>query len=132
MLIQFHLAAFGHIALWLLAFYDLHQSHAPGWEEGAVLAAMVYAGLPLSFGVLIIIYILFRLLLAYTDFSTALKTMITVDIVHAVVMSIVIITPLRLAIPIVLYSIACYCYYRTTGNESRERSVAERTDQPAE
>jgi hypothetical protein len=113
MLIQFHLAALGHLVLWLWMFYDLHHLHAADWEGAVVLEVFVYYGLPISFAILVTVYILFRCLLAYASFSTALTTMIAVDVLHAIVMGFTIIVPVRLAIPIVLYSIACYSVHRS-------------------
>jgi hypothetical protein len=102
MFIQFHLAAVGHLAMWLWMFYDLHF----GGDNYDLTEIVVYGGIPISFCVLVAMYILFRCLLAYANFDTALKTMITIDILHAIVMCFTIITPARLVIPIVLYLIA--------------------------
>ena len=115
MLIQFHLAAIGHIALWVLMFtYLLYNPHPDPADEGHfIIEIFVYQGLPISFGFLIAVYIFFRCLLAYANFGTALKIMIAFNVFHAVICCLTIIAPVRLIIPIMLYSIALY-HYRTT------------------
>ena len=112
MFIQFHLAAIGHLVVWLLAFYAMLQPHVFAWGELPP-EAVVYVGIPISFGILVAVYILFRCLLADSDFGTALVIMISLNIVHAFLMCWTIIVPIRLAIPIVLYSIARYHYHTT-------------------
>ena len=111
MLVQFHLAAVGHIAIWLLEVYNIAKYGYDGFEVGIFLWFII----PISFGFLIAFYVIFRLLLAFADFGTALVAMITIDIFHAILMGVLgfMIVPIRLSIPIVLYAIAYY-YYRTT------------------
>jgi len=118
MLLQFHLAALGHLAMWVGMFYGLLQSDPETNEAHVIIEAFVYTGLPISFGILVAVYIFFRCLLAYTDFGTALLVMISLNLLHAGIMGLAglglplfFIVPIRLAIPIVLYSIACYFYY---------------------
>jgi hypothetical protein len=106
MFIQFHLAALGHIVIWLWMFVDRYDPHFGSGGEPGISEIFLYTGIPISFGVLVAVYILFRCLLAYANFGTALITMITIDVLHAIVMCFTIITPARLVIPIVLYSIA--------------------------
>ena len=121
LLIQFHLAAVGHFVVWVYMFYSLLQPPIPeGWtyeqwygEIGFITEIFVYQGIPISFGILVAVYILFRCLLAYANFGTALTIMIVIDVFHALIMCLTIFVPARLAIPIVLYSIACYYYYTT-------------------
>jgi len=129
MLIQFHLAAIGHVIMWIMLFRELHEPPPEGWtyeewymEGGFITEAFVYQGIPLSFGILVAVYILFRLLLAYANFGIALAIMIVLDVFHAGIMGLIgigtgfilfYIVPIRLAIPIVLYSIACYFYHTT-------------------
>ena len=127
MAIQFHLAALGHLAVWLWMLYGLlHPTIPEDWtyeewyrEGGFITEIFVYQGIPFSFGVLVVVYILFRLLLAFADFAAALATMIKLNVVHASVLGFAAlvsgaplfgVTPLRLAIPIVLYSMAYYRY----------------------
>ena len=62
-------------------------------------------------------YFVFRWILAQSDFAKALKTIIWISIVQAVLMCITTLTPLRLIIPIVLYSIASYQYHRLVKSE---------------
>ena len=107
--------------MWLWMFYDLlHPTIPDGWtyeewymEGGFITEIFVYRGIPISFGILVAVYIIFRLLLAYADFGSALTFMICVDAFHAVIMCFTIIVPARLIIPIVLYSIARYHYHTT-------------------
>ena len=121
MVLQFHLAAIGHLAVWVYAYYSLLYPTIPdGWtyeewyrEGGFITEAFVFPGIPISFGILVAVYILFRCLLAYTSFSTALKVMIGIDVLHSLLMCFTIFVPARLAIPIVLYSIALYSFVRT-------------------
>jgi len=128
MLIQFHLAAIGHLVMWGRMLYALlHPTIPEGWtveqwynEGGFIVEIFVYQGLPISFGILVAVYILFRCLLAYTNFGSALRVMITIDVLHALLMCFMIIVPARLAIPIVLYSIAWYHYRRHRVNLLRE------------
>jgi len=115
MLIQFHLAAIGHIVVWLIMFFELMQHPFEEWNSagGGLLIVFVFPGIPISFGILVAVYILFRWLLAYADFGFALAIMISLNVLHALLMSFTIFVPARLAIPIVLYSFALY-HYRTT------------------
>jgi len=120
MLIQFHLAAIGHLVVWLWMLYELYKPPPEGWtpeqwygEAGFIAEIFVYQGIPISFGILVAVYVIFRCLLAYANFGTAMIIMIIIDVFHALIMCFTIIVPVRLAIPIVLYSIACY-HYRTT------------------
>ena len=132
MLIQFHLAAIGHLAMWLYMYHALlHPTIPEGWtyeewyrEGGFITEIFVYQGIPLSFGILIAVYILFRCLLAYANFGTALAIMISFNVLHTLLMCWTIIVPARLAIPIVLYSFACYYYYNTC-NEHRTNQLQE-------
>ena len=118
MFIQFHLAAVGHLAMWLYMLYELHFPTIPeGWtyekwymEGGFITEIFVYQGIPISFGILVAVYILFRCLLAYADFGTALFVMIFLDVVHALLMCWTVIVSARLAIPIVLYAMALHHY----------------------
>ena len=115
MFIQFHLAAIGHVVVWVMMFYELHfRQHPEDWyrEGGFITEIFVYQGIPISLGILVAVYILFRCLLAYAKFGTALKAMITFDVLHALLLCFTIIVPARLAIPIVLYSIALHRYNR--------------------
>ena len=129
MLIQFHLAAVGHLVVWLKMFNELlHPPIPEGWtyeewyrEGGFIIEIFVYQGIPISFGILVAVYILFRCLLAYVNFDTALVTMISLNVLHALLMCWTIIVPARLAIPIVLYSVACYSFFRM----SRESTAQE-------
>jgi len=113
MLIQFHLAAIGHLVGWVLAFRDL--------QDGYGVEMFVYQGVPISFAILIGFYIIFRFRLAYSSFDAALVFMIVLNIAHALFMGfhgliltpLFLITPLRLAIPILLYSIALHSYRAT-------------------
>ena len=141
MFIQFHLAALGHLVVWGAMLYSLLYPTIPeGWtykewymEGGFITEIFVYQGIPISFGILIAVYILFRCLLAYAQFETALFVMIFLDVVHALFMCWTIIVPARLAIPIVLYSMAwfhyhAYCNNLLRENESRERNEVKRPD----
>ena len=120
MVIQFHLAAIGHLVVWLQMLHKLHNPKIPeGWtyeqwynEGGFITEIFVYQGIPISFGILVAVYILFRCLLAYADFGSVLVFMIAFNVIHALLLCFTIIVPARLAIPIVLYSIALYHYYR--------------------
>jgi len=112
LLIQFHLAAIGHLVVWVWAFGAMLKPHVFDWGEMPP-EAVVYVGIPISFGILVAVYIIFRCLLADANFGTALIFMIIIDVLHALIMCVTIIVPARLIIPIVLYSIALY-HYRTT------------------
>ena len=110
MLIQFHLAAIGYLTVWLWTLEDL-----------------LPFGIPFSFGILVTVYILFRLLLAYARFGVALVSMISISGLHAILMGFLgfamplfFIVPVRLAIPILLYSAAYYHYRRYYTNLLRE------------
>jgi len=128
MLIQFHLAAIGHVVTWLHMYHSLlHPTIPEGWtyeqwymEGGFIIETFVYTGLPISFGILVAVYITFRLLLAHANFGTALAIMISLNVLHAGIMGLIgigtgiilfCIVPVRLAIPIVLYSVALYFYH---------------------
>ena len=126
MFIQFYLAAVGHLVVWLLVLYDWNQPHPEGWEGDVVYEVMVYAGIPISFGILVAVYILFRCLLAYASFGSALTAVIAIDVLHALIMCFTIITPARLIIPIVLYSFALRSYMKD--NASQEHNEVERPD----
>ncbi|MGL6197251.1 MAG: hypothetical protein ACRC2T_20765 [Thermoguttaceae bacterium] len=107
--IQFYLAAIVHVITWLFMVYLLYcMKSDPGhsYRSGAFLEAIVYAGLPISFGVLVVLYILFRLLFRFLHFSGALEIIITLNIIHATIMMMLIITPLRLLVPTILYILA--------------------------
>jgi len=123
--LQFHCAAIGHLVVSLWMFYELMKGPPEGWsyedwsrEGGLIAEAFLYMGIPISFGILVAVYIIFRLLLAYFDFGTALVFMIVIDVLHALGMGIMgimgavffCIVPLRLVIPIVLYLFAYYFY----------------------
>ena len=119
MFIQFHLAAIGHLVVWLWLCYTIQQYPTPiNPQDGGYFILTAFSeGTPISLGILVAVYILFRCLLAYANFGTALKYMITIDVMHALLMGLFafsfllfLIVPVRLAIPIVLYSIACYSY----------------------
>jgi hypothetical protein len=119
MFIQFHLAAVGHLIVWLWMFYELLYSTIPdGWTyeewhwkgDGFILEIFVYQGIPISFGILVAVYIFFRCLLAYANFRTALIVMVAFDIIHSLLMCFTIIVPARLIIPIMLYAMACRRY----------------------
>jgi len=110
MLIQFHLAAIGHLVVWLWMFYD------PDYQQGksdGITEIFLYTGIPISLGILVAVYIVFRCLLAYANFGNALAFMISFSLFHAIIMCFTIIVPARLIIPIVLYSIARYHYHTT-------------------
>ena len=150
MFVQFHLAALGHLAVWVWALFKLQQYPTPidisdeRYESFFFTAVLVQEGIPISFGILVAVYILFRCLLAYAKFGVALAFMISINSIHAVLMglagfglsfSLLFVVPLRLAIPIVLYATACYLYHQhrvklLQENESRERNEMERPDQP--
>ena len=108
--IQYHIAVIGHFAVWLWVFCGRYFMHND-WDGLAEI--FLYIGIPTSLCILVAVYNLFRWLLAYADFGTALTAMIFIDILHALLMCFTIFVPVRLAIPIVLYSIACYYYYTT-------------------
>ena len=118
MVLQFHCAAIGHLVVWLWMLYELMNPHS----EYDLLEVFVYAGIPISFGILVAVYILFRCLLAYANFSTALKAMLAINILHSLLMGFTIIVPARLAIPIVLYSFAYY-YYVTVPQETTPKDI---------
>ena len=132
MFVQFHLAAIGHLVVWLWMFYSLLYPTIPaGWtyeewygEGGFIIEIFVYQGIPLSFGILVAVYILFRCLLAYANFGTALVVMITLDILHALIMCFTIIVPVRLAIPMVLYSKALYSFTQMARNKEESADVS--------
>ena len=141
MFIQFHLAALGHLAAWVCAFDALING---GGFLAGILAWFV---VPISFGILVAVYVLFRFLLACADFGTALTAMLLINVCHAYLATLLLfsriviaeffcIVPVRLAIPIVLYATACYLYRQhrvklLQENESRERNEVERPDVPA-
>ncbi len=122
--IQFHLTALGHLAVWCFMYRELLRiPHVP--DEGRfIVEIFVYTGIPISFGVLVAVYILFRCLLAYAKFTTAMTAMICLNMLHAVVMFAAIITPLRLLIPTVLYGIACYSYRKELESGKVRRPLA--------
>ena len=137
MFIQFHLAAVGHLVVWLWMFYQLQQYTPPmhpsdeGYDAFFITTIFVYEGIPISFGILVAVYILFRCLLAYADFGSVLVFMIAFNVIHALLLCITIIVPVRLAIPIVLYSIALYCYSRhviASRDETANQIQQETTD----
>lgn len=128
--IQFYLAALGHLAMWCYMYWSLFQPSPPDdiYDEGKfVTEIFVYQGIPISFGFLVAVYILFRCLLAYTGFSTALKWMIGLDVVHSILLLGVVITPVRLLIPIILYSVAfrSYCNNPVIPNDITKQVVEE-------
>ena len=114
--IQFYLAALGHLALWCFMYRELLRiPPVPLGEpdEGRfIVEIFVYQGIPISFGVLVAVYIVFRCLLAYAKFTTAMWSMIVWNIFHSVVMCFTYIVPIRLAIPTILYIIALRSYNR--------------------
>lgn len=103
--IQFYLTALGHFVVWCYMFWQLHTTPpVDGPDEGRfILAIFVYQGIPISFGVLIGVYIAFRCLLAYAKIDTALTTMMSLNLLHGIVMCFTVITPIRLIIPTLLY-----------------------------
>ncbi len=105
MVLQFHLAAVGHVLLWLVLFFSLSYD-VPYDPDTFVTRIAVGEGIPISFGVLVAVYIFFRILLAKADFSNALITMIVFNILHSIIMSPLLITPLRLLVPTILYAFA--------------------------
>lgn len=108
--IQFYVAAFGHLVLWIKMFHELRLPPEPNDEGRFITEIFVYQGIPVSFGVLVAVYILFRLLLALTRFQTALGWMIGLNIFHSIIMFFAVITPLRLLIPTILYAVAYRSY----------------------
>ena len=115
MVIQFHLAAIGHLVVWVwMLIVVLRTVYFDEIHNEWLTAVILILGIPISSGILVAVYILFRYLLAHAKFGTALITMIVIDVLHSVVMGCTIIVPLRLAIPIVLYSIALYSFVRTS------------------
>lgn len=115
-IVQFYLAALGHLALWCYMFWSLRQLPPPpvdGWDDARfVTEIFVYQGIPISLGVLVAVYILFRCLLAYADFASAMTAMIILNVFHSIVMFLVVITPVRLLIPTILYIAALRSYMR--------------------
>jgi hypothetical protein len=129
MFIQFHLAAIGHVVVWLWMLHSFQNPKIPdGWtyeewyrEGGFIIEIFVYQGIPFSFGILVAVYCFFRGLLIHANFGTALVIMIVFNVLHATLFGLAavglgaplfLIVPARLAIPIVLYAIACYLYHR--------------------
>jgi hypothetical protein len=120
MIIQFHLAAIGHLVAWWQTLHSFQNPKIPdGWtyeqwymEGGFITETVVFTGIPISLGILIAMYILFRCLLAYAGFEIALPIMISISFLQAIAIGFIFYpTAARLAIPIVLYSIACYRYH---------------------
>lgn len=114
-LLQFYAAAVGHLVVWLWVFYSLsqrppHQEGQPYDETRFVMEIFVFPGIPISFGVLVCVYIVFRLLLAYAEFPTALMMMIALNIFHSLLMCQTVFVPARLLIPTILYAVALYFY----------------------
>ncbi len=105
MVLQFHLAAVGHVLLWLVMFFSLSYD-GPYNPDNFITEIFVSTGIPISFGVLVAVYIFFRILLTKADFAKALKVMIIFNLLHSIIMSIFLITPLRLLIPTILYAFA--------------------------
>jgi len=129
MLIQFHLAAIGHLVVWLWMVYELFQPVQPHDEGRIVVEVAAYAGIPISFGFLIAVYLFFRYLLAYAKFDSALKTMIIFNAFHAVICCMTIIAPIRLIVPIILYRLAL----RSIGkNEPQPENVTESHKEPTD
>jgi len=137
MLIQFHLAAIGHLAMWVWMYCELLRTD-PTNEGYVIFQVFVCLGIPISFGILVAVYILFRCLLAYANFGIALAIMISLNVLHAGFMGLVglgtgaypiFIVPVRLAIPIILYSFACYHYHTA---QLQERMQARENEESAD
>ena len=124
MVIQFYLTAVGLAFVWWGAFVALMEG------EGFPAGIMAWFIMPTLFGILIVLYILFRCLLAFCKFSTALAGMISISCFLAIITYVTyftIIVPLYLAIPITLYSIA-YCKYSKLLLEYRLKEREEKQD----
>ena len=135
-LIQFHLAAIGHLVVWLWMLITVIRTPTPihlsdaGYDSWFIASIFVGTGIPISFGILVAVYILFRCLLAYANLGTALTVMITFNVLHASIMGLVglgliplfLIVPLRLAIPTILYYCALRSYNITKINIANENA----------
>jgi hypothetical protein len=127
MFIQFHLAALGHLFFWCVVGYNFIVM-----GDGFAAGIFFWFVIPFSLSFLVVIYITFRRLLAEDGFGSALITMITFDVFHAgfmgflvlVTIPVFLITPIRLAIPIILYSIAYLSYRRYTRTQQPVRTDA--------
>lgn len=106
--IQFYLAALGHLVVW--CYLSLVSCHSG--IDAIVVVYIIYLGIPISLVVLVAVYILFRCLLDYLPFPTAMVSMIVLNVLHGLVMSCIVITPFRLLIPTILYAMA-FCTYGT-------------------
>jgi len=105
--IQFYLAAIGHFVVWGMMYHSLqHPFENPNDDTRFVVEIFVHTGIPISFGILVAVYVLYRLLLAFTRSETALSWMITLNLIHSGIMFIFCVTPIRLAIPTILYCLA--------------------------
>ena len=104
--IQFYLAAIGHVVVWGMMYRSLQRTVDPNNEGLFITEIFVYTGIPISFGILIAVYIFYRILLAYASLETALSWMIGLNLIHSVIMFPFYVTPLRLAIPTILYCLA--------------------------
>ena len=107
--IQFYLAAIGHFVVWGMMYHSLQRPFANSNDDTRfVVEIFVHTGIPISFGILVAVYIFYRLLLAFTKLETALGWMITLNLIHSgIMLPFWFIVPLRLAIPTILY---CFAY----------------------
>lgn len=135
-IVQFYLAALGHLALWCYMYRSFLQLPPPpvdGWDDTRfVTEIFVYQGIPISFGVLVAVYILFRCLLAYADFASAMTAMIILNVLHSFIMIFTVITPVRLLIPIILYSMALHSYTLDSKNGSSRQETENISDSEPE
>ena len=105
--IQFYLAAIGHFVVWGMMYHSLQHTVDPNNEGLFITEILVYTGIPVSFGILVAVYVLYRLLLAFTRSETALSWMITLNLIHSIIaFPLWFIAPIRLAIPTILYCLA--------------------------
>ncbi len=103
-ILQFYLAAIGHLVVWLLLF--IAWKTAPPDDEGSIFyEVFVTLGIPISFAVLIAVWIFFHFM-ARKATSNTLFIMILFNIIHGILMFQMLITPLRLLFPTL-------CYYKS-------------------
>ncbi len=106
--VQFPLAALGHVALWLY----LRKYSLPG-EADVIASAFVEVVLPVSLILLLVVYVLFRYLLAKFEPRAALSWMISFNAIHSLFWCLFLmpIPLLRLLLPTILYVIVDYSLY---------------------
>lgn len=124
-IIQFYLAALGHFVVWWEMYNAMLRPAPPkDFDDTRFIAEIfVFQGLPVSFGFLVFVYILFRCVLWSTKIDTALSFMICFNVIHSLLLCFFIITPARLTIPTLLYAIAYYSYYKETIGLKKEEIV---------